>query len=448
MPRKRSHHSPRSRQPAGSERSYYEYLASSPAQRISRTELLRIIRGGEDTYLELKVRFSNTEKLIAEIIALANTDGGLIVFGVNDQLRIEGVEDPESVEEGLRELCAQQIQPPVLPWINKVAFDNGRRVVVLEVSTANRPHRTLDDRFYVREGAIKRETTREELSRLFGETHLTRFEQVPVLAATVEREIDESLLWSYLRGVQPVGWGEGGKGFPTVQVLREMGLAMPVRDETVPTMAGLLLFGKSERITSLVRGTELVVTRFSGQQPGSPIVEEEVLRGNLLHLFEKALRFLERYVDLREERPSRRIRLAENGEAPPPVEKTPAEAEFAPIRAYYSRGVVLETLVNSLVHRDWGARDRQAKINIYDDRIEVTNPALALPLPVVSIRYGMTSAPNPRLKAIFTNEHYGTPQTSGGIPGLIARSVAFVRRPPEGLLLHQGEFRVILHGLR
>lgn len=448
MPRKRSHHSQRSRQPAGSERSYYEYLASSPAQRISRTELLRIIRGGEDTYLELKVRFSNTEKLIAEIIALANTDGGLIVFGVNDQLRIEGVEDPESVEEGLRELCAEQIQPPVLPWINKVAFDNGRRVVVLEVSTANRPHRTLDDRFFVREGAIKRETTREELSRLFGETHLTRFEQVPVLAATVEREIDESLLWSYLRGVQPVGWGEAGKGFPTAQVLREMGLAMPVRDVTVPTMAGLLLFGKSERIPALVRGTELVVTRFSGLQPGSPIVEEEVHRGNLLHLFERALRFLERYVDLREERPSRRLRLAENGEGSPPAEKTPTEAEFAPIRAYYSRGVVLETLVNSLVHRDWGARERQGKINIYDDRIEVTNPAPALALPVVSIRYGMTSAPNPRLKAIFTNEHYGTPRTSGGVPGLIARSMAFVRRPPEGLLLHQGEFRVILHGLR
>ena len=406
------------------------------------------MRGGEDTYLELKVRFSNTEKLIAEIIALANTDGGLIVFGVNDQLRIEGVEDPESVEEGLRELCAQQIQPPILPWINKVAFDNGRRVVVLEVMTANRPHRTLDDRFYLREGAIKRETTREELSRLFGETHLTRFEQVPVLTATVEREIDESLLWSYLRGVQPVGWGDTGKGFPTAQVLREMGLAMPVREETVPTMAGLLLFGKSERIPLLVHGTELVLTRFSGQQRGSPTVEEVTLRGNLLHLFEGALRFLERYVDLCEERPSKRQRLAENGEASPPAEKTSAEAEFAPIRAYYSRGVVLETLVNSLVHRDWGARDRQGRVHIYDDRIEVSNPALPLSLPLVSIRYGMGSAPNPRLKAIFTNEHYGTPQTSGGVPGLVAKSMAFVRRSPEGLVLHQGEFRVILHGLR
>jgi hypothetical protein len=248
--------------------------------------------------------------------------------------------------------------------------------------------------------------------------------------------------------VQPVGWGDAGKGFPTAQVLREMGLAMPVRDDTTPTMAGLLLFGKSERIPALVRGTELVLARFSGHQAGSPIVEEEVLRGNLLHLFERALRFLERYVDLREERPSRRLRLAENGEASPPAEKTSAEAEFAPIRAYYSRGVVLETLVNSLVHRDWGARDRQGRVHIYDDRIEVTNPSLPLSLPMVSIRYGMTSGPNPRLKAIFTNEHYGTPRTSGGVPGLIAKSMAFVRRPPEGLVLHQGEFRVILHGLR
>jgi ATP-dependent DNA helicase RecG len=448
MARKRSPQPQRSRQQSGSERSYLEYLVSTPAYRISRTELLRTIRGGEDTYLELKVRFSNVEKLTAEIIALANTDGGLMVFGVNDQLRIEGVEDPESVEEQLRELCAQQIQPPILPWINKIAFDNGRRIVVLEVTTANRPHRTLDDRFYLREGAIKRETTREELSQLFQETHLTRFEQVPVLSATVEREIDESLLWSYLRGVHPGAWGEPRKGFPTAQVMREMGLAFSFREETVVTIAGLLLFGKSERIREWVRGTEIRLTRLSGEQPSSPVVEETVLRGNLLHLFEGSLQFLERYVGLREERPSRRQRQEEEAKTPERMGGELADSDFLPVRAYYSRGAVLETLVNSLVHRDWTARERPAKIQIYDDRIEVTNPSLPLPLPIVSIRYGMTSAPNPRLKAIFTNEHYGIPPTAGGIPGLVRRATAFVRRAPEGFTLSQGEFRVVLPGLR
>src|SRR5215213_2098596 len=45
------------------ERSFQEYLSSIPAPQTSRTELMRIVRGGEDTYLELKVKLSNTEKI-------------------------------------------------------------------------------------------------------------------------------------------------------------------------------------------------------------------------------------------------------------------------------------------------------------------------------------------------------------------------------------------------
>ena len=83
------------------ERSFQEYILSTPAPQTSRTELLRLVRGGEDTFLELKVKLSNTEKIAQEIVALANTGGGVIVFGVNDQLRVEGVDDPEGVQEEL-----------------------------------------------------------------------------------------------------------------------------------------------------------------------------------------------------------------------------------------------------------------------------------------------------------------------------------------------------------
>ncbi|MBK8315698.1 MAG: ATP-binding protein [Acidobacteria bacterium] len=172
MSRKRHNEYRRQRQTSGSERSYHAYQVDVPAQGTTRADLIRLLRGGEDTYLELKLRFSNLAKLTAEIIALANTAGGAMIFGVNDQLRIEGVDDPENVVEELRGICSQQIQPPVFPYIRKVAFDSGRRIVVLEVDTENRPHRTLDDRFYIREGSHKREATREELSRLYQENHL------------------------------------------------------------------------------------------------------------------------------------------------------------------------------------------------------------------------------------------------------------------------------------
>ena len=96
MPRRRFRHSPRF---DSDDQSFHEYLVNQPLQSTTRTELLRLIRGGEDTHLELKVKLSNTERISQEIVALANTDGGTVIFGVNDQLRIEGVSNPEWVQE-------------------------------------------------------------------------------------------------------------------------------------------------------------------------------------------------------------------------------------------------------------------------------------------------------------------------------------------------------------
>lgn len=447
MARKRSNASRRPRNSPGSERSYYEFLASTPALPISRTELVRLIRGGEDTYLELKVRFSNVEKLTAEIIAIANTGGGAIVFGVNDQLRIEGVDDTESVEAQLREICFTLIQPPVFPYINCVAFDNGRRIVVLEVFNEERPHRTLDDKFYLREGSSKRETTRDELSRIYQEAFVGRFEQLPVFRSWIESDIDESLFWSYVRGVSPGIWGEGSRGFPTETVLREMGLSVKLGEEQIPTLAGLLLFGVNERVAEVFPRADFLLTRYSGHDAASSVVERLHLRGNLLRLFDGALHFLTRYVDLWDARPSRktldgRIEQGLEAEAGTPAGEDPGG------RANYHRGAVIEAVVNSIIHRDWGPRDRQARINIFDESLEIINPAATPELPIASLRYGVALPPNPRLKAIFTNRHYGTPVGRGGIPALCAEATAFSRRSPEGPALANNEFRLKLFGWR
>src|SRR5437868_9503904 len=144
------------------ERSFQEFLSTIPAPQTSRTELMRMVRGGEDTFLELKVKLSNSEKIAQEIVALANTGGGVIVFGVNDQMRVEGVDDAESVQEELVRICREEIEPPLVPLIDRIAFDSGRRIVALDVEGRRRPYRTRDGRYYIRFGSEKREASREE----------------------------------------------------------------------------------------------------------------------------------------------------------------------------------------------------------------------------------------------------------------------------------------------
>jgi hypothetical protein len=88
------------------------------------------------------------------------------------------------------------------------------------------------------------------------------------------------------------------------------------------------------------------------------------------------------------------------------------------------------------------------RINIYDDSFEFINPSQPIELPVISLRYGVTAPHNPRLKAIFTNQHYGLPTARGGVPMICAESTNFSRRAPEGPSIANGEFRLKIYGLR
>ncbi|HVQ37889.1 MAG TPA: ATP-binding protein, partial [Pyrinomonadaceae bacterium] len=269
------------------ERSLQEYFLSTPAPQTSRTELLRLIRGGEDTFLELKVKLSNPEKIAQEIVALANTGGGVIVFGVNDQLRIEGIDDPESVQEELVKLCREDIDPPLFPFIDRIAFDNGRRIVAMDVEGKRRPYRTRDGRFYVRIGSEKREATREELSSLMDEVRPLGFENLPVPGATIG-DIDEAHLWSFLREFEGDAFGNAGNnGYPTKEVFeRDLLLASERAGEVIPSVGGLLLFGINERVAELLPRAAISAVRFAGDTIQSPVVEQLTITGQLLTLYE------------------------------------------------------------------------------------------------------------------------------------------------------------------
>ena len=96
------------------------------------------------------------------------------------------------------EFAAKIFSRRSVPYVDRVALDNGRRIVALDVEESDGRYRTRDGRFYLRIGAEKREASREELSALLDESRPIRYEGIPALGATII-DIDEAHLWSYLR---------------------------------------------------------------------------------------------------------------------------------------------------------------------------------------------------------------------------------------------------------
>jgi len=105
-----------------------------------------LIDEGEGFTIEFKRRISSPEKIARTLISFANTRGGTILFGVDDDGTVVGVESEKSETEMIGIAGTEFCDPPVEPAIDIVPFD-GLDVIVCTVSESRKkPHYFLGDR--------------------------------------------------------------------------------------------------------------------------------------------------------------------------------------------------------------------------------------------------------------------------------------------------------------
>jgi predicted HTH transcriptional regulator len=105
-----------------------------------------MIEEGEGFTIEFKRRISSPEKIARTLISFANTRGGTILFGVDDDGSIVGVESEKSEIEMIGIAAKEFCDPPVEAVIDIVPFD-GLDVIVCAVhESRTKPHYFLGDR--------------------------------------------------------------------------------------------------------------------------------------------------------------------------------------------------------------------------------------------------------------------------------------------------------------
>jgi ATP-dependent DNA helicase RecG len=94
----------------------------------------------ESEILELKREL--TSEISKEIIALANTKGGQIIIGVNDDGNIMGVENSKQVCESLSSLIKDSIKPDITTMISiNTKSQENREIVIIDIMRGlNRPY--------------------------------------------------------------------------------------------------------------------------------------------------------------------------------------------------------------------------------------------------------------------------------------------------------------------
>lgn len=149
------------------------------------SDLQDLIRRGEGERLEFKKKTTHPTRISRTLVSLANTHGGQVLVGVDDDGRIVGVRDAEEEIYLLRQAAEQYADPPLELKIKEIEQE-GRTILIVTVpESLHKPHRAQvadgDWRGYVRvrdESVQTSQLTERVLERT--EPAFPRLEKVPL----------------------------------------------------------------------------------------------------------------------------------------------------------------------------------------------------------------------------------------------------------------------------
>jgi predicted HTH transcriptional regulator len=130
------------------------------------TGLQKLVREGEGLHLEFKRKVAYPEKVILAMMAFANTDGGTLLVGVDDDGRIPGVKYPEEETLSLIGALQKHCRPVLTYHDGIIPLSEKRFVLRFDVPASPlRPHFFIEGKdhktCYVRVGNQSLKASRE-----------------------------------------------------------------------------------------------------------------------------------------------------------------------------------------------------------------------------------------------------------------------------------------------
>ena len=337
---------------------------------------------GETTKVQFKESFTSQKEIAKEMIAFANTKGGVILFGVEDKSgKLVGLsyKEIQVISRELGNAANEQVRPTIYIETEVVRVEEKHFLICSVEEGKNKPYKNLNGEIWVKQGADKRRITENsEILALFQDSGSYQPDAVGVNGTTFD-DLDRYAIDEYLQKVYATTLdGFGGKA---EQVLKNIHI---LNHHGVPTLAGYLFFGKHPEYncpTCMVKA----VSFFGNDLAGTQYRDSKEILGNMPQLYDKSMAFLKANLH----------NVQEKG------------ASFNTLGKLEIAEEVLEEVVqNALVHRDL-LRPAPIRLFVFDDRVEVISPgALAGGLTEEDIRNGKTYQRNPYMATFATNALY------------------------------------------
>ncbi len=106
-------------------------------------QLNNLIFEGEGLTVEFKRKVSSPEKIARAMIAFANSHGGVLIFGIDDDGSVVGVDSEKEEIDLIFQAARQHCYPPIEPKIEIFEL-NGKDVIVATIEQSqDKPHRLV-----------------------------------------------------------------------------------------------------------------------------------------------------------------------------------------------------------------------------------------------------------------------------------------------------------------
>lgn len=353
----------------------------------------------ESETVELKEIF--TSDLKKEIVAFANTNGGIIYIGVQDSGEIVGLDNADFVIQQISNSLRDSIRPDVSIFTNiELLQKEGKFLIKLTVSQGTKKPYYLSDKglkptgVYVRSGTTSAPASEDAIRMMIKMTDGDSFE--------TNRSLVQDLTFHILDGELK----KRGLEFTEVQ-MKNLGI---LSSDGIYTNMGLLVSDQCKHSIkfAIFQGTDKLVFR-----------DRKELTGSLFAQLTDSYKTIDFY----------------NG----------TKASFHDLlrtdERDYPEDAVREALLNAIVHRDYSFSG-STFINLYSDRLEMISlgglvPGLSLEAAIL----GASQTRNEKLAALFYRmkliEAYGT-----GISKIISCYKGLSAQPEFENV--EGAFRVVL----
>jgi len=322
-----------------------------------------LIREGEGLTIEFKEVYSS--RIDRDMSAFANTRGGTILLGVRDDRTIKGETLTNALKARINDL-ARHCQPPIAVEASQV----GRVVAVQVPEGAQKPY-SCGEGYFRRLDGTTQKMSPDELRFMFRENDPLPFEQRSVKGFTFA-DLSRTKVLAFAKEAGAAI----GKAKPA-DFLRSLNVA----DEARVANAGILFFAKEPQ--KHIRNAQLCLIAFKGTDRVH-IYDRLDVRDDLLTQFDAAILFIEKHLNLRSE-----IKGVNRKD----IYEIPLEA-------------LREAVVNALMHRDYSITGTQVSVEVFDDRVEITNPGgLPKGLGPKALSKGLSIRRNELIADLFSRLH-------------------------------------------